>query len=420
MQVVVECMVDAIDLAENTVTSKFTASGVGVYAESNEITFTIKVIKTNPDEGEGNVDPDDGNKDDDKDPTLPEDPDHNNPSDDRNDVKENITIAGKVWNDKNKNGKMDENESGINNIKVLLIDAKTGNYIKTRDGNTEGNYEITNIAKDKYYVVFEYNESKYRVTDYKKIGVNNEQNSKAISKQVTYGDQTKTVAITDVLDATNGNIQNVNLGLIEKEIFDIKLDKYVNKITIQNKQGTVVKQYSNTQLAKVELDQKYLSNSTVLIEYEIKITNEGEIDGYVGEIIDYIPKDLQFNSQINKDWYLSTDGNLHNATLANEIIAPKETKTKTLTLTKTMTNNNTGTIINTAEIAKCNNQLGISDKDSTLGNKQQGEDDMSTAEVIISIKTGATVIGIIFVTILLGIILAILIIIKKRKEVGNE
>ena len=200
-------------------------------------------------------------------------------------------------------------------------------------------------------------------------------------------------------------------------MFDLKLDKYITKVIIQNKQGTLVKEYNDTNLAKVEIDRKYLSNSTIIIEYSINVTNEGEIAGYVGEITDYIPKDLKFTSEMNKEWYSSTDGNLHNNTLANEKIEPGATKTKTLILTKTMTDNNTGTTINTAEITKCSNLLRVNDTDSTPGNNKQGEDDTSTAEIIISVKTGGVIIGIVPILILMIIIAVI--IENKRKEVQN-
>ena len=54
---------------------------------------------------------------------------------------------------------------------------------------------------------------------------------------------------------------------------------------------------------------------------------------------------------MNKDWY-EQGGKLYNSSLANEKIAPGETKTLTLVLTKQMTENNTGTVNNLAEIAE--------------------------------------------------------------------
>ena len=69
-----------------------------------------------------------------------------------------------------------------------------------------------------------------------------------------------------------------------------------------------------------------------------------------------------------------------------------------------MTEDNTGTINNRAEIAEASNLSNTEDYDSIPGNKVQGEDDISTADVIIGIKTGEvilyTIITIISLTIL--------------------
>ena len=56
-----------------------------------------------------------------------------------------------------------------------------------------------------------------------------------------------------------------------------------------------------------------------------------------------------------------------------------------------MTETNTGLVNNSAEISEDYNMLGIADKDSTPGNKKNGEDDMGSANVIISVSTGAAV-----------------------------
>ena len=71
-----------------------------------------------------------------------------------------------------------------------------------------------------------------------------------------------------------------------------------------------------------------------------------------------------------------------------------------------MTETNTGIINNNSEIKEDYNEKGIQDRDSTPGNNAQGEDDISSANVIITVKTGATVIYTIIVFIAL-IVLAV-------------
>ena len=175
------------------------------------------------------------------------------------------------------------------------------------------------------------------------------------------------------------------------------------------------------QLAKLEINSKVIAGSTVLVEYTMEVKNEGELAGYVNEIVDYIPSDLTFSSEINKDWYVSTDGNLHTTALSNAIINPGETKTVTLTLVKTMTDSNAGVTINKAEIAKSSNEYSIPDIDSKAGNAKQGEDDISTAEVIISINTGiAYTIGIIVAILAITATGITVIYLNRRKEASHE
>ena len=45
--------------------------------------------------------------------------------------------------------------------------------------------------------------------------------------------------------------------------------------------------------AKVEIRGSRLSKTTVKFKFKIRVTNEGEVAGHVGEISDYIPKGLK-------------------------------------------------------------------------------------------------------------------------------
>ena len=134
-----------------------------------------------------------------------------------------------------------------------------------------------------------------------------------------------------------------------------------------------------------------INNTSIIVEYKLKVTNEGAIAGYVKKIVDYMPSEMKFNSELNSDWYTNGNGELYNSSLANTLIKPGESKEVTLTLTKKMTENNLGLYNNTAEIYEAYNDLGLQDYDSTAGNKKTGEDDMSSADVLITIKTGEVI-----------------------------
>lgn len=349
----------------------------------------------------------------------------NNNTVDNNDIATGSkTISGMAWYDENSDGKKDDGEKTLSGIKVQLLNTQTNNLVKDKNGNVleattneNGLYILNNIGNGKYIAVFNYDQSKYSLTKYKAENVDESKNSNVLMKEIEIENNRQQKASTDIIEVGNNDISNINIGLTQLQEFDLKLDKYVSKIVIQNSAGTTVKQYDDETVAKAEIDGKKINGTTVIIEYKIRVTNAGQVPGYVRKIADYMPNDLKFSSELNKDWYQTGD-TLYNASLANDQIAAGESKEVTLTLTKSMTENNTGRTNNTAEIAEAYNDLGLSDINSTPANKKQGENDMGSADTILSIKTGGAVyvsIAVAIVTVLAGAAF-IIIKIKNKKE----
>ena len=264
--------------------------------------------------------------------------------------------------------------------------------------------------------MFYYDDSAYALTKYKAEGVSESNNSDAIMKDISIEGQTESIASTDILEMSGENISDVNVGFIKLQNFDLKLEKFVSRIVIQDSSGSTVREYSDETLARAELDAKRINGATVLIDYKIRVSNVGEIDGYVRRIADYMPTDLTFSSELNKDWYQTGNG-LYTESIANDALKPGESRELTLTLTKSMTENNVGLINNTAEIDEAYNELGLADSNSTPGNRTNGENDMGSADVLLGIRTGGAVYigGTIAIITVLGII-AFVIIRKNRKN----
>lgn len=396
IKVVLEVTLDASMLNSNKITNKILVNGLLV-AKENSLTYEIAGKK---DEDNGGTDSNDKYK-----------------------------IEGIAWNDANKNGVRESYERKLSNINVILINSDNGQILTDENGNKiesktneEGYYEFDEVSQGKYLVVFEYDTTKYTITEFKKDKIDESVNSDVIVNTIELNGIKKKVAITEELKVSDANLENIDAGFVEAKTFDFKLDKYINQIIVQDSSGTRTIDYSNTQLAKVELDAKKINNANVIIKYLINVTNEGDVAGYTSELVDYIPNDLKFNSELNKSWYQGTDNNIYTKELADNIINPGETKVVELILVKTMTQNNTGTIINTAEIFKQSNESETEDIDSTPANKKSGEDDMSTAEVITSIRTGGVVEYIIFIFIALATIAggSYFIKVKVLKDVKEE
>lgn len=331
--------------------------------------------------------------------------------DEDDDDNDNPFISGLAWEDSNKNGERDQDEEAMSNIEVKLLNSNTGEIVGNTVTDEDGLYQFDDLDEGNYIVMFVYDSTSYSVTQYRKEEVKENKNSDAVQKEK----DGKIVAMTEVITITDKGISNIDVGFIKNAIFDLSLDKTVKKVIVKNESGTDEVLYNKAKLAKVEIGAKYIEDSLVVVEYEIEVKNEGEIQGYVKDVVDYMPRDLEFSSEINKDWYIGSDGNLHNISLSNKVIKPGESRILTLTLTKQMTSQKTGRSVNIAEITDATNELSIKDKDSTPGNRKDNEDDISTAELIVSIQTGALVISIVIVFIVLALGVIAYVVYRKRK-----
>lgn len=272
---------------------------------------------------------------------------------------------------------------------------------------------FNSIIKGTYSVIFLYNSSSYSPTEYRKNGVDESQNSDAIDKTVIYDGKTQIAAVTEEIVVSDTNRYNIDLGIVEDPKFDLRLDKVVNTITVNNTKKTTEHQY-NSKLAKIDFESKYAASSSMVVEYKFTITNEGAIPGYVKKLADYIPEGLKFNSELNNEWYEGKDGVIYNNSLANTVINPGESKEVTLLLTKNMNSEDFGLITNSAEIYEASNDYGMLDVDSMPGNKSANEDDYSTANVLTSIKTGGIIIYTTLTLTVIAIIGVGLYMIKKK------
>ncbi len=306
-------------------------------------------------------------------------------------------ITGIAWIDEDKNGKREDEEAILSDITVMLLNKENNKIVKDPDTknqkitttDSQGKYEFTNVPKGEYIVIFLYDAAKYSLTTYRQKDVDTSLNSDVISVNITLDGKRTIAGTTDVIEIIDDNARNIDIGVYVSEKFDLKLDKFISKITLTTPtSGTKVHSEGNSKLEKVEVLEKNLGQSNVVIEYKIVVTNQGAVAGYAKKIVDYLPEGVGFNTELNKDWYLSKNGNVYNASLENELIQPGESKQIKLVVTKKITEESLGELINSAEIYESYNEEGLKDIDSTEGNKVKEEDDISEANVILSIVTG--------------------------------
>lgn len=217
----------------------------------------------------------------------------------------------------------------------------------------------------------------------------NQNNTQNQSQEVTYPNQTK----SNMNQNTKNNNQTTE-NIMQEKKFDLSLKQSIHKITLTTPTiGTRATTYTNKSLAKVEVLNRNVNKSNVVIEYKITVTNEGTIPGYVKKIVNYLPEDAKFNSELNPAWYVAEGSQtVYNTSLANTLLKPGESKELTLVLSIQITDKTIGVIAtNTAEIVESTNEYGLPDTDSVANNQNRQEDDMAMTEIVFAIVTGKIV-----------------------------
>ena len=176
--------------------------------------------------------------------------------------------------------------------------------------------------------------------------------------------------------------------------FDLSLLKYVSEVYVTEDGKTTTTQTGNTgdnntdSIPKVEVNKKKLNSTVVKFGYTIKITNEGDIEGYAKEITDYVPQGLKFYAEDNNGWKDEGNNVISTRLLENTLLKPGESAEVKVIFRWINGSNNLGLKTNIAEISEDYNKEGVPDRDSTPDNKKEGEDDIDDAKVLLSIKTG--------------------------------
>lgn len=288
----------------------------------------------------------------------------------------------------------------------------------------------------------------------------------------------------DKFNCPDFKIENIDFGIVERARQDLALRKRVNtfKVTLANGQviadmtidekGNIKGERNHVTymgpssstgngFVKLELDNELIQGATVEVEYEIKVTNNSELD-YVSEdfykygiksgnevtitptsIIDYLDKNWGFEAEKNKEWtvksldeiknivakevYENEDSTiadktiLYTESLKGQKLKPTESAKVNLNVSKVLSNSDEISLDNESEITELTKDGG-SRPISTPGNYVPGQEaketDESIAEtVIVTPSTGANLEFI--VPVMVGVIALVIlgagvVIIKKK------
>ena len=158
----------------------------------------------------------------------------------------------------------------------------------------------------------------------------------------------------------------------KKKIINYAVEKTISNITLNGQNVEI----TNNKLSKLEIKTSEVKNTELIVSYNIKVTNEGELGGKI-KVLETIPEGYEWvgaSSARPTEWKENRDGKLE-----TEIeVEGRQSKDLSITLRWTNAEKNLGSRTNRAQIE---GQEG----------DEKPEDNISEATMVVSIKTGIKV-----------------------------
>ena len=267
-------------------------------------------------------------------------------------------------------------------------------FLPENEKNISYGWKLFGVTEDaKLYETNNVDEAKLVVTDYlvnKEIeAFNGEELPHYLDVEVVFEvDETKLTSKDIIIENKVRIMPNDNDDYPDNDqsseklyvkYFDLTIEKYIDKVIIENKKGSITQKYGNNQNGnpiKIDIKKSEVNDTVITVTYGLLIKNVGEIPGYATEIVDYTPE----NFILVEDGKWIIDGKVAKSTLLSGILLnPGESTVAEVTYKWNLSENNIGTRINEAEITKYTNNYGAIDLT---------DDKNDDEKMIVTIKTG--------------------------------
>ena len=186
--------------------------------------------------------------------------------------------------------------------------------------------------------------------------------------------------------------------------FDLSINKSIEEVKLVVNGKEQIKQKDGDKLLKIDIPKSKVDSSSIEVTYRIEVKNVGDIPGYVTEITDVLPDDMEVIESNN--WVVNNKNAISNI-FERDIINPGESVITYIKCNLKLNKENIGMKTNKAIISGYYNDYGIAD--STPNNEFE-------EPLLITIKTGGKVLITIETVIALFIIIAIIYTIKKEQK----
>ena len=214
-------------------------------------------------------------------------------------------------------------------------------------------------------------------------------------------------------DNTNGTMEKDKITVIyyyEKQVFNIGIDKWVASVNVNGISEGAKTINNKDEMYVVDIHRSKTDTADVRVTYKIRVTNKGEIEGSVGEIIEYIPEGYSYYPEDNSIQWEERNGTFVTNALANEVIQPGQYKEIEIVLRWNRGENNFGEKKNVVAISGEENPAGFADSNK--------EDNQSTADMMITVATGLDRNGRFILNVVLQVLIfvAVVLLIIRRKR----
>ena len=225
-------------------------------------------------------------------------------------------------------------------------------------------------------------------------------------------DYYKLVESTENTKGTMTEEKIIVIYYYEKQVFNLKVDKWVDNVTMNGIPQGGESIETKDELYKVEMHRSKVETADISIKYKIRISNVGEIEGTVNTLTEVIPNGYTFYQEDNNIVWEDSKGILTTTELQDETIQPGEYKEIEIVLRWNKGADNFGEKDNLVVLSNISNPAGYEDI--------YKEDNSSRDKMIVAISTGLdrndkiVVIG--TIQIVLAIAVGLLVSYKKKKK----
>ncbi len=331
---------------------------------------------------------------------------------------ENNTVTVKTFHEKNVKEysvKIITKDQNGNLIKGMIYNVTSSDGETLRNGKVEGDTFVVGtltIADEgsNNYKVEEDTQSYYEKLEERPIEfvvnkVWNEQN-KEYEVSLDYAKDLN--GVTFEINDSEIIINITNIDQKVDNIFDLKINKYISKVVVKEN-NKVTKEYTKNEsnqndVVKVDVAKSKVNNTKLEVTYKIVVENVGNVPGYATEIVDYLPQEFKYIS--GGQWIV--DGNKATTTELKDILLNSgDKKELEITAEWELKESSLGLRENKVEIVEYENDLGIDDKTP---------DNIGTADILATIKTGEAQVPVFIILMILNLTVILIYIAKSKRK----